>query len=70
MTDDRESADPDGAEPTPAERAAADAAKAAKKARKAQEKADRLAAEAARLATVDEPEALAAPNHRPRACRC
>ena len=50
MTDDRESADPDGAEPTPAERAAADAAKAAKKARKAQEKADRLAAEAARLA--------------------
>jgi Mce-associated membrane protein len=60
MTDDRESADPEGAEPTPAERAAADAAKAAKKARKAQEKADRLAAEAARLAPVDEPEAPAA----------
>jgi Mce-associated membrane protein len=62
MTDDRESADPDGAEPTPAERAAADAAKAAKKARKAQQKADRLAAEAARLAPVDEPEAITAPE--------
>ena len=40
--------DPD-AEPTPAERAALDAARAAKKARKAQEKADRLAAEYRRL---------------------
>ncbi len=40
--------DPD-AEPTPAERAALEAARAAKKARKAQEKADRLAAEYRRL---------------------
>ena len=65
MTDDREGAEPEGAEPTPAERAAADAAKAAKKARKAQEKADRLAAEAARLAPLDEPEALTAPMTPP-----
>jgi Mce-associated membrane protein len=65
MTDDLESADPEGAEPTPAERAAADAAKAAKKARKAQDKADRLAAEAARLSTVDEPAAVTAPASSP-----
>jgi Mce-associated membrane protein len=42
--------DPDAGEPTPAERAAIEAARAAKKARKAQEKADRLAAEYERLA--------------------
>jgi Mce-associated membrane protein len=65
MTDDREGAEPEGAEPTPAERAAVDAAKAAKKARKAQEKADRLAAEAARLAPVDEPAAVTAPVSPP-----
>ncbi len=63
-----EGAQPSGlAEPTAAERAAADAAKAAKKARKAQDKADRLAAEAARLASVDEPQpavAADAPSSR------
>ncbi|HEY8302418.1 MAG TPA: hypothetical protein VIG48_10990 [Jatrophihabitans sp.] len=49
--------DPD-AEPTPAQRAALDAAKAAKKARKAQEKADRLAAEYRRLSSdTDDPPA-------------
>jgi Mce-associated membrane protein len=55
MTDDPEISPPGSSEPTPAERAAAEAAKAAKKARKAQEKAERLAAEAARLASTDEP---------------
>jgi len=62
MTDDPEASPPESAEPTPAERAAADAARAAKKARKAQEKAERLAAEAARLASADGVEAPPAPE--------
>jgi Mce-associated membrane protein len=62
MTDDPEANPPESAEPTPAERAAADAARAAKKARKAQEKAERLAAEAARLASADGVEAQPTPE--------